>query len=157
MSADEFNLDDLADDALNATPVEVDTRAAESKAPVDPWESLSEKSRQESQAASDRLMPLMRPSNFRMTAPEKRDEVCSLVMWKLNTVMNAEWKENAEIIYQADLAKAREYWQKYVTPDDTASTEKIAANMKQLWKAPAAHGRQWPQATLLSTLHELGI
>jgi hypothetical protein len=155
--SNENNFDDLMDDALTTTPVIVDTRA-ESKAPTDPWEKLSETSRQESQAASERLMPLMRPSNFRMTAPEKRDEVCALVMWKLNTTMFANWKEPAEARYQADLKVAREYWQRYVTPDETASAEKISANMKRLWIAtPGQPGRVWPQQTLSRTLQELGI
>jgi hypothetical protein len=159
VSNEDFNLDEFLNEGLKPEPplVSVDSRRNPNAPPVDPWESLSEKSRQESQALGDSLMPLMRPLNFRVTAPEKRDEACVIVMWKLNTVMSANWKENAEIIYQANLAKAREYWQKYVTPDETASAEKISADMKQLWKAPAAHGRQWPQQTLLVTLQTLGI
>jgi len=156
MSAGDFDLDSLADDAFKEPEVVVDVRKPQAE-PADPWAGLSENGRREIEALSAGLMPLMRPLNFRVTAPEKRDEVCQLVSWKLGTVMNAEWKDNAEIIYQADLAKAREYWQKYVTPDETASAEKISADMKRLWKAPAAYGRQWPQQTLLLTLQALGI
>jgi hypothetical protein len=153
---DNFDLDDLAADAMNPKPEVV----VDSRNPVEPGADAVGISPATMKMYADlqkQCMPFLRETDFRSEAMQRRDAACNLIEWRMGDWPAQTWGVPQETRYRARLAEEREYWQNFVKPSESVSAQMIAERLGELFCYPLKVGRQWSPEILAQTARELKL